>query len=291
MKRVASVKKGILLILLGVAGAVLLILLGRYVFSLHEVIGFEWYTVTRTLGAYMMQFGQLAIFIVLGAGLITVFTGSRVRDIPEYSELLDGVSENRKLRRKMERALLCYDRKKYGKAINRLSKLVPKCANDKEKCSVYTLMGMCHADSKQHQKAVEAYTAAVNADSSDPSLWEKLGQQQNAAGMHSEAIESWLHEAELSGSERPFTDIACVYLNEKNYENTIEYAEKALEINERCGEGYKLLCLAFYALGDKENCMKSYNFCTTYGKNTSELKEAEKWLGKEKYDPYAEYLR
>lgn len=290
MKRVSSVKKVVIFTLLAVAATVSLIFLGRYISGLDTNFGVMIPETADIIGAGLIQIGTVSVYISVAVGFLTIISRSRVCDIPEYSKLLDGVSENRKLRRKMNRALLCYDRKKYNKAIEKLESLIGKCKTEKEKCSVYTLMGMCHAAEMHHDKAVEAYTAAVKADSSDPALLEKLGQQQNAAGMHSEAVESWLREAELSGSERPFTDIARVYLNEKNYDGTIEYAEKALEINERCGEAYKMLCLVYYALGDKENCLKNYNLCNTYGKNTAELKEAEKWLGKEKYDPYAEYL-
>ncbi len=294
MKRVTSAKKVLFGLLIGLAVVVLLIFLGRYLTSIPATEeNFTWIETFQILGNGMTQIGIVAIYVILAAGLLTFFSRSRITDIPEYSRFIDEEFQGRgskSSRREMKRALLCYDRKNYDKAIKKLSALTEQCSNEKEKCSVYTLLGMCYENLQQHEKAIDAYASAANADTSDLSLLEKLAQQQYKAGMHSQAVESWLREAELSGSERPYTDIARVYLDEKDYDNVINYSEKAIEINERCGDAYKLLCLVYYALEDKENCLKNYNLCTTYGKSTDELKEAEKWLGKEKYDPYAEYL-
>lgn len=282
MKKVTTFKRGLLNLLLSLMGLAVLIFLGWLAIRYGDRNLFKSSHRMFIKGMFMLIGGIVIIYSVIIGNIMAICSRNRVTDVPEYSKLLDGVFEDKKskkLRRQMKSALLSFDGRRYKKAIRKLEPLIDQCTNGKEKCSVYTVLGMCRAGLRQHEKAVEAYDMAVKNNPSDPSLWKNLGQEQCEAGMYPQAAKSWLREIECGSTDaRPYIDIANAFLCDKKYDQAVEYANKSIEISDNFCDAYKVLCLAYRAIGDKENCRSNYNLCRIHGGDLNSLSDVKVWI-------------
>ncbi len=286
-----TVKRGLLNLLIGIIGLAIIIFIGWFLATHAENIFYSPLIPdhrVRHKGFYLMASGILSIYGVIFSNIIEIFTRNRVVDVPEYARLLEGVFEDkgsRKLRRNMEKTLIRYDAKRFKSALKKLDVLLEQCRNDREKRSVYTLMGMCHEGLKKYDKAAESYEAALAEDSDSVAVLECLARAQKMAGMYPQAIPNYLRLIELdSDNVQAYIDIAEIHLDTENYEGAVEYADKALEISENFGDAYRILCLAYRALGNKVKCRENYNLYRMHGGKVEFLWKIKNWFEEDEHN-------
>ncbi len=206
-------------------------------------------------------------------------TGEKYMSVREYAWILEGVSEDKKLRKKLVRALHCHKVGKYSKALEKLDSIIGQCKTENEKCSVRALTGMCYEDRGQYSEAAREYTAVLETDGTKPSMLKRLACCKMETGQFLQAFESMKKVLELEGDNpQVYIDLANMFMVAERYPEAIEYANKSVELNDNYSEAYDILCRAYHEVGDRENCRRNYNFFRVHGGDMSFLEEERVWL-------------
>ncbi len=206
----------------------------------------------------------------------------RVSQNPEYSNLMYGVFEGAKDRGALNllvSAIEDHEKGDFGSALSKAEKLLPKCKNEKDKSSVCILMGMCYSDAGQHSEAAKAYTDAYEADGTKSYLLKWISRQYMEAGLYLQAFNKLKEIAENSENDpNTYIDVAEMCMVAERYNDAIEYAEKAVAINDNHSEAYKILCRAYKITGDREKCAWNFKQYNLHGGAAGTLAYEEAWL-------------
>jgi len=221
--------------------------------------------------------------ISLAAGGIVLLISCCIEGFPskydglakKYSDYVAGAFVEKKdarQRKKLMKAVEHYDYAEYAEAIQKLEDLLPQCKNDRDYCAVQSMAAMAHYKNGQTDKAVEVSKAAAERADSRKDLWDRLAAFQMAAAKFEDAVESWKKEMQCgSPGVRPCVKIADLRLKQKKYAEAEEYAQKAVDINSREKEPYRILSIVCRALGKEEESRTYYNKFKNLGGDTAAL--------------------
>lgn len=172
--------------------------------------------------------------------------------------------------KKFAKAIKYCDEGEFGKAIPILEELKDKCSCDSDYLAVLKALSLAYVDDGDSDKAIEIYRDAVEKNKTDARLWSCLAQRQKAAGRTEEAVASWQEQMRCTDSDpEPYVEIASIRMEQKNYEEAVNYAEKALEISFRNQEAHEILCIAYTALGNVEKIAEHQRKYIMFGGSAS----------------------
>ena len=148
------------------------------------------------------------------------------------------------------------------KAIHYFMKVIEKDSLDG---NCFFNLGVCYRNIKDSEKAIDFFLKALELNEKDilasfylACEYQKIGEEQKAQIQYAEVIKncpdySWA-----------YFNLASMAYKEKNYEKTIEYLEKTLELNPKDIDAYKIYAQVLTILGEtikaEEIILKALNY-------------------------------
>lgn len=139
---------------------------------------------------------------------------------------------------------------------------------DLAKAKKYFQKGKKHEENENYQKAISAYTEAIQADTTFAEALFQLGLVQGALDKHKESIAAYL--AAIQHHYEPLADchsnLAYQYLALSDYNSAKNNFQKAINLQENA-ENCIGLAISSYKLGETEVAKNAYNKAATFDKN------------------------
>ena len=242
---------------------------GIVICSLFEVILLVC-LVGMIVTADSQPFLPMGAVVLLFMVLVGVFIFAIVRDrmLPEtvqslYGRLLGGAftaSGQRSQHRKLINAARLYAQENNRKSLEQLLELEPDCIADDDFAAVYAFMALNHSRLGDHREAVSFYLNSLAYIPGQPRLLSNLSACLTRLGRYDEAITYGMKAIELNDMDAfALSNTAYALMRAGREREAIELAERSLELNELQAQPIKVLCLAWYRLGDMQKSSCYYN--------------------------------
>ncbi len=209
--------------------------------------------------------------IVLATFLLSMIGVYRKRSVFDYKIYEDkykdiireAFRDDKKSYRKLMWGITLFNRDQPDQAISTLRPLLDMCTGYQDTSAVYTFMGLCHDMKGEFNSAIECYEALLVHESSNSNAWSNLGYAYSAVGRSDKAYAAY-EQAIRNNTENPYAwnNMAACCLNNGEHERALEYALKALSLNNKLYQAMSAASIAYAHLGDKENAEK---YCKMYG--------------------------
>jgi len=208
--------------------------------------------------------------------LVGVFIFAIVRDrmLPEtvqtvYGSLLGGAftaKGQRSQHRRLFDAVRLYARQRNAASLEKLKKLEPECVRNDDYAAVYAFMALNSSRLNDHREAVSFYRNSLAYIPDRPRLLSNLSSSLTRLGRYDEAVEYGMRAIELNGMD-PYacSNTAYALMRAGREREAIALAERSLELSELQAQPIKVLCHAYYRLGDMEKSSYYYNLGRSKG--------------------------
>lgn len=222
------------------------------------------------VNADTQPFLPMGVVVIAGMALVGVFIFVIVRDrmLPEtvrliYGRLLGGAftaKGQRRSHRRLINAARLFAQEDNAKSLELLRKLEPECVRDDDFAAVYAFMALNCSRLNNYREAVSFYRNALSYVPDQPRLLSNLSSGLTRLGQYDEAIEYGLKAIELNDMDAfAYSNTAYAMMRAGREREAIPLAEKSLELNERQAQPIKVLCLAWFRLGDMQKSSYYYN--------------------------------
>lgn len=179
------------------------------------------------------------------------------------------------MRKKLLRALRFYSEKQYDAAITALRELEPLCDRSDEHYAVHLFLALCYDNNGLVNAAIEQYEllermhlADSTVYSNAASLYWKTGQTQKAHTCLQRAVELEPNNEYAHYNRAAF----CFY--DKEFEQAVLSAKRALEINRKMVQASSLLVIIYSIQGDTAQADTYLHMAVSCGQSRKELKAA-----------------
>lgn len=221
----------------------------------------------------------LRFSLVLGGLILSLFKistgGNKNLTVYEnaYKEHLNGVfSDNKALRKQLLLAVSDYDTDKIKSSVNRLTKLLKKAENTKDRQCLYLFLALCMTDASAEQLAIEWYSALLEENPYHTTALSNLSVIYRKCGRSDLAIK-YAKKAISAQGENVFAyhNLASAYFYGYDIENAEKYALKALELKDNFRESASLLAILYNIKNDIESAKKYTHIALSLGEDTEVL--------------------
>ncbi|MBQ2802604.1 MAG: tetratricopeptide repeat protein [Lachnospiraceae bacterium] len=194
--------------------------------------------------------------------------GARYKDT-----IRDAFHNDKRSYRRLMKAIGLFNDDKYDSAIRLLDELRRECVSYQDISAVLTFKALCYDYQKQYDKVIEVYEELLKHDVRNSTAWSNLGFAYTAVKRNDKAEEAYKNAIQYD-SENPYAynNIAVYYLNCGQPGIAIEYALKAIVLNDKMYQAMSAAAIGYAFLGEEENAMKYCNMYGRYSKDTKELK-------------------
>lgn len=181
----------------------------------------------------------------------------------------DQKSQKRALLTAIER----YNRDKYNGAVARLQALRKTCRTNDDYNAVLLFLALTYADAGCTDDAIATYEELVKYSPNHSTAWSNLGLLYRKQGNNDRAIVCY--ENAIKGDEsNPFAwnNLAIAHLSASNWQKVVQPALHALSLKSDMYQAEAALCVAFYAMGDKEQSKKYFDSAVLHGERADALR-------------------
>lgn len=206
----------------------------------------------------LLRYGLIFIGIIFS--IVKVASGQKQRIYNKkatykeaYSKLIGNAFENEpKQEKQLYEAIHDFNNGKYMPALKKLAKLHRQCYKSVNYFTVYAFMGLCYDHLGLYRQAVDFYSHALQINEVS-TIASNLGSCYESLGDSSLAIEYYKRAIRADESNPfPYNNIAHLYIRELQFEEALEYAQKAVELNNRMVQALKAVAICHAVLGNDE---------------------------------------
>lgn len=230
-----------------------------------------------------------ALVILAGAALTLgkIYTKNHIKRTPDvyrnvYKDLIgDAFSDGSKQSKTFFRALDLYNDDAYSKALGLLGSIPKEGLPLKDRFALSVFTALCYDDMRQYARAAEEYEKAwdLRENSTVASnlglCYQHLGQDENAIAAYENAISIDPENA------YPYNNLAQLYIRQEEYEQALEYAEKATAIRSNFHQAYSAQAVCHAMLGNQELYEKALRRAVANGSDRESIEEYVRSLGAE----------
>jgi tetratricopeptide (TPR) repeat protein len=161
---------------------------------------------------------------------------------------------------------LALKNKQFGEAVRHYEKLKTKLP---QKASIYAHLGFAYGELKKYTVSAENYERAIKLGTKDSNLHYNLAFTYNKMGQVKKSIAEY--EKTVPLTKEVLSIIADYYLKEKNYETSIKYYKKIVDLEPKKASSYESLGYAYAASENWDMAIKNYRSALKYDKEDAEL--------------------
>ncbi len=123
----------------------------------------------------------------------------------------------------------------------------------------YFLLGIIYYQSKEYDKAIEAYEEAVKINPKDDSAYNNMGSAYANKKEYDKAIEAYKKAIEINPKyDSAYYNMGIAYDDKKEYDKAIDAFEKAIEINPKYADAYNNMGNAYYNKKEYDKAIEVY---------------------------------
>ena len=212
------------------------------------------------------------------AGILAVyllaFTGIKRKRSPldyivyeeRYGHVIkNAFRDNKSCRRRLMTAIGYYNDSKHKKAVNVLEKLRKDCLYADDFVAVLFFKARCLEELHLQDSAVSCYEEILEHDETNSTVWSNLGLLYLEQGRKDDAFRAYSRAIECGPENaHAFCNFAAYYMQNTEFEKSIELALKAIELNSALYEAMGIAAMSYKLSGDEENAEK---YRLMYGAN------------------------
>ncbi len=199
-----------------------------------------------------------------------------------YPDFIQNVfSEDKKLEKKFFHAVDDYNQNKPAAALKKLEALRKDCQRTSDLYAVTVFTALCLDEMRAYEKAIQQYYGAfqIRPNSTLASnmglCYERLGEPNRAIDAYTTAIQTDKTNAFA------FNNLGTLYFREGDYETALEYAEAAIAVNPRMPQALSLAAICSAVMGQQEPYQRYYRQAVAAGYDGSKIKAVIKSLDPE----------
>lgn len=193
-----------------------------------------------------------------------------------YAEYLSGAFAEKVPQRKfLIYATQLYHEKRYQNALSILKRLWSRCETTADYRAVLFFTALSYSRMGDRHSAIAAYRELLKLVPSYSVAWSNLGEQYRREGFYKDAIHSFEEAIRSDGQNAmAHSNLAATYIRIGAFREAIPYGKRALELNPGYYPVATDLAMAFFALGDQEQCEQYSRLALLNGENEANLKQA-----------------
>lgn len=179
--------------------------------------------------------------------------------------------------KRQKRALLTaierYNRDKFNGAVARLQALRRECRTQDDYNAVLLFLALTYTDAGCADDAIATYEELVKYSPTHSTAWSNLGMLYRKQGNNDKAITCY-ENAIKHDQSNPFAwnNLAIAHLSAANWQKVVQPALHAISIKSDMYQAEAALCVAFYAMGDKEQSKKYFDSAVLHGERADALR-------------------
>ena len=174
--------------------------------------------------------------------------------IKNLKELLEKTPENPALNIKV--ALHLYQKNSLQDAERHFEAAIQNQAKlDFESCMA---LGTIKSTKGNHTEALEFFTKATKLQSHQAEPWFKAGEEHLHLEQNQEALENFQEALKFEENHECYNMLGLCYLNLKDYDNSIEFLKKALELSPEFSKAHNNIGNAYRKVGKDKRAIKHY---------------------------------
>lgn len=232
-----------------------------------------------------------AVMVLVLGGLLMGLTmirpkskGPTVRDeeiadaLGEFSK--DAFNDDSPLSVEFQTAVASFQSNMPKAAFAKLEKLAPQCRDDRERYAVAMITALICTKTNEHAKAVAAYNQAVVLNPTTEVAF-AIGSCQQRLGHLKKARDSYEFALELDPRNiQAMSAMATTWVADRKYENALEYAEMALDVEENNASALATCAICHGLLGNSEESGEYTEKAVREGYSRNKIQDTIKALKK-----------
>ena len=202
-----------------------------------------------------------------------------------YAEHIQSAFTNDiKLEKAFYNAIHAYNRNKPTACLAKLQKLRKQCHRSTDVRAVTVFMALCYDDIGLYQDAIDHYQIALSMGQNS-SLHSNMGICYQRFGNMAKAQEHYLQAIALDPeNEFAYNNLSVTYFRQADYEKSLEYARKAIEINNNMPQALSTAAMCCSLLGDPDGYQKYYDLAVANGFDGRRIKATLQRIQEEAYE-------
>ncbi len=190
-----------------------------------------------------------------------------------YAEHIQGAfADDAKLERDFYNAIHDYNRNKPSACIAKLQKLRKQCQRSVDVRAITVFMALCYDDMGIMDQAISHYETALSMGPHS-SLHSNMGLCYQRMGNMAQAEEHYRKAIALDAKNAfAYNNLSATYFRQAEYEKSLEYALKAIEVDNNMPQALSTASLCCGLLGDEEGHQKYYRLAVANGYDGRRIK-------------------
>lgn len=218
--------------------------------------------------------------LIIAAAILAMFRPNQARVANKkavyqkaYAEHIQGAfTDDPKLEREFYNAVHDYNRGKPSACLAKLEKLRKRCQRSADLRAVTVFTALCYDDMGLYEPAIAQYEAAISMRTSS-SLYSNMGLCLHRMGKNEEAEKNYLLAIHADPQNAfAYNNLSAMFFRGAQYEKALEYARKAIEIDNNFAQALGCACICCGLLDDKEGYEKYYRLAVSNGYDGRQLK-------------------
>ena len=225
-----------------------------------------------------IKFGILMVGIVLGLVRLIGKTGSpslRQYEKSFAKEIGSAFSapDQKRQRRALLTAIDRYNRNKFNGAAARLNALRRECRSNDDYNAVLLFLALTYTDAGCIDDAIATYEELLKFSPAHSTAWSNLGLLYRKQGNYDKAISCYENGIKYDQSNPyAWNNLAIAHLSASDWKKVIPPALHALSIKADMYQAESALCVAYFAMGDKQNSKKYFDSAVLHGEQAHKLR-------------------
>lgn len=219
--------------------------------------------------------------LVIAAALIGMLRPRRSRSVisrkaayqKAYAEHIENAfSNDRKLERKLYRAIHDYNRNRPSAAISKLEQLRSQCHQTSDLRAVTVFLALCLDDMGHYKKAIAQYEAAIQIHPNS-SLYSNMGLCYQKLGQADPAVSCYQKAISLDSTNAiAHNNLASHYFRQGDYTEALRCSKDAIAINAKMHQALSCAAVCCALLGDETEYKKYYRQAVAAGYDGNTIK-------------------
>lgn len=181
-------------------------------------------------------------------------------------------ADDSKLEKKFYTAIHDYNQNKPASCLTKLQKLRKQCHRSADVRALTVFMALCYDDMGLFEQAIEHYQSALTMGQNS-SLYSNMGLCYQRLGNVAQAEEHYLKAISLDPkNEFAYNNLSATYFRQAEYEKALQYAQKAIEVNNNMPQALSAAAICCGLLGDTEGYEKYYRLAVANGYDGRRIK-------------------
>ena len=181
--------------------------------------------------------------------------------------------DQKRQRRALLTAIDRYNRNKFNGAVARLQALRKECRTQDDYNAVLLFLALTYTDAGCTDDAIATYEELVKYSPAHSTAWSNLGLLYRKQGKNDKAIACYENGIKYDESNPyAWNNLAIAHLSASNWQKVIAPALHAVSLKSDMYQAEAALCVAYFAMGDKQNSKKYFDSAVLHGERADALR-------------------